>query len=248
MAWTVLNNHWNDVSDGVIQVQHPSRSLTTLVDSNSLVSSAAVVGHETQLTMQADTTVSRLLNLGAYYSTSVLDYLGRNSSINVDLHDLCRLTLWTSDDDPPSADLIIWAALTAGALSSTSMGVGVALEASGTDWKVSHATNAGAGWNFVSGTAVSADTVGAGLQLMLANAQNTARTAAYGLNSAGNPITTTNVSTAPSTNNVGNDFDTISWGAGWITGDGSGTVGAVAKLGVHCVLIKADELPGMARE
>ncbi len=209
-------------------------------DPSSILTSYTVNGLFTRLTLEDPTTLSRVPDLGARFSTSTQNVFGEEESMT--LGDIMQLMLWTEDASPPSTDLVIWAALTVGALSSTSFGILVALENASSVWRVQHAINTGSGWTYTNAAATSGTTRGAILQAVIGTDDSQGRIGAFPIDAAGIPVGTANSESSPSAMTGWTVTpNTLTWGAGWATGSG-GSAGTVAKLSPRLILLKRSNI------
>lgn len=159
---------------------------------------------------------SALPNQLAYFSAPLRDILGNTGSIT--LSDIKQIILRTALDAPISG-VVIWGCITSGAMGVASNGFGVKLEAFSGSWRVGAATNAGVSWQSSgSSTATTTTTVGAvGHAPYGVSNQQVSRVGAFPLDAADTKIGTANTGyTAATVANVGNDLDTVSFGAGWL--------------------------------
>ena len=171
----------------------------------------------------------------------------RGASSQATLGDLINIYLYT-EDVTPNTDHILWAALTVGALSASSFGLGVALEAVGGVWRVQYLSNIGAGWVITNALATSGSTVGAVAQVVMGNDDNQGRGNAYPLDGSGNPVGVVTPPTAPIIHNgwlASVHPDTFTAGAGWATGVG-GVADSEARLSARLVLVPRLAVQGLA--
>jgi hypothetical protein len=226
-----------------LRAQQPVGS-GTAADPSSILTSYEAAGLYTRLTVENETEVSRIPHLGASFSAPLVDALGAPGAAFT-LGDTLQLWLWSEDAEPP-ADVVLWAALTRGALATDSFGAAVMLEAVAGNWRVQHATNNATSWSITNASAVDASTRGGVLQVVVGVSHTNGRVSAYGVDAGGLKVTGVNANTLTGAHNTyGDPLDTISWGAGWATGSG-GSAGAVARLSPRLVLVPQAALQGLA--
>jgi hypothetical protein len=142
---------------------------------------------------------------------------------------------------------VIWGCITSGAMSSTSNGFGVKLEAFSGSWRVGGATNAGAGWVSASAVATTTTTVGAvGHAPYGVSTQQVSRVGAFPLDASDSRIGTTNTGyTGAGAVNVGNDMNTVTFGVGWLDAAPSKPVSATvsAKVDIIAATMQTFTLP-----
>ncbi|NOT72473.1 MAG: hypothetical protein HOP09_14725 [Hyphomicrobium sp.] len=198
--------------------------------------------------MENPANVSATPGTGAYHSWALKDSAGATSEL--DLDDLFAGYLAQNVDAVADfVDRYVFVAATLGALSPTSPGVAWGLRyntAGATGLECVVWTNTGAGWTLTAAAARNNKTVGALLKVIPGTDDGQARVSCEGCDAAWEPNTTTSVPIVNSGAATNGNFDTISVGAGWVTGTGG--VAGVQKVRLDYLLTKRELLLIRARK
>jgi hypothetical protein len=209
-----------------VSAHTPVPAGATAFDPSSIETSTATSGLYTQVTMEDVATVSRLPNLGDYFSCPAQDNLGTARAFAI--RDPILLRLWCQDS-ALAVDHVIWAALTVGALSDVAHGWAVGLQYTASGMRALAGYNIGAGWVWTDAGAVEATTVGVEGRIQYSSGASVERVSAMPMTAAGAVLTAnTRVSISAAVAILGG-WDTLSWGCWWATGVG-GSEAAVAKF------------------
>jgi hypothetical protein len=219
----------------------PALAAGTFSDPSSICDGAPTVDADGYLVFAAENpgNASATPHLTAHVSWQLQDLLGHDAEL--DLDDIFAAWLRTLLNVPP-VDVVLWLAVTHGALGATSPGVAWKLEqhAASGQWQCGYGTNTGSSWTVASAAARSAKTVGALCRLMAGNDDGQARIECEGLDAADEPVTTSSVPAVNTGNATNGDFDTISLGFGFLTGTGGSAGDITARL--DYALLKREQL------
>lgn len=206
----------------------------TLYDPSNVSSGETDAGNAIRFALQNPTQISGLPNTGASLSIPIEDLLGQ--AADSDILDLLAGVAVFGADDPPSADLRIGAVLANGPLQTATVGFGVCLTASGTDWLVGHLVSTAGTWSVTNAAASSASTRGGLGQALFMTSTTQRRVQASPLDATGAGVAGTNLASAIATAAVGDNLTHFGLFAGWVTGGGTGTPGNVDVQGYEMVL------------
>jgi lysophospholipase L1-like esterase len=205
-------------------------------------SAVAVSNGRATVTTQNPSVVSRLPSAMAIWEFSLVDLFGDtiNDADDFDLADLFRAFVFADTTAAPD-DVIIAVGFSAGAVNTTNVGCCAAIQAAAGRWLAHHGSNAGAGWSLTAASADSALTRGAMVQAVQGTGVSQARINAVPVDATGEPISTANTSSSPSTVTSQAGYDRLFVGIGWATG--SGGTGAAQDVGASALLLRLQEVP-----
>ncbi len=213
-------------------------------DPGSVSSAETQVGNYIQFALTNAATVSGLPNTSSSLTVVAKDIL--NGVADADIYDLLStIVVYAGNDDPPQVDMRIGAFICNGLPSVATVGFGVTLTASGTDWIVGHLICAAGAWTNVAAAAADALTRGGrGSATHMTNStQRSIRSC--GLNASGLEINTVNIAASANTVAISDNLTHFGIFAGWATGVG-GTPGNVLVSGYE-LLAKMSMFSGYGR-
>lgn len=204
-----MQNYDRSASTGTSSIDAVGFNIATAVasDPSNIVGSSSQNGMDISVTLDA-LTISNTPATAAYWEADVTD---------VDMADVLRFVMKAGTLAPPSADIWIGYALT---VADGSRGYAVRIASASGDWVVEHTSAVSLGsWSAWTSSTASASAQGFVGQVLQGNAATQARLGAYAVDSAGACILGASA-TAPSQNNIGNDFTKVRICVGWVTGSG----------------------------
>lgn len=218
----------------------------TQVDPSSILQAVTAEGMHLRIVLEDTTTVSDTPDEMASWSVPTRDAFGALRSVTT--ADGAVIRLWLGDNGLP-ADVICALSLTNGAMSPTTLGIGVTIQAGANGATVVGRTIGNTvNWTNTAAAAGSTSTYGAELQLSASTSAtgqmtNTVRP----INALGDSFTLASGSPAvASSNTVLGPFDRLNVGCGWRTGSG-GSNGSVATVSADLVVVPAARVPSAAR-
>ena len=218
----------------------------TQADPSSILQSVTAEGSHIRVVLEDATTVSDTPDEMAIWSIPTRDAFGAVHDVSPT--DGLTLRLWLGDNGLP-ADTICAVTLTDGAMSATTEGIGVTLQAGTSGATITGQTiGNGTSWTNTAATAGSTSTYGAEIHLAwITSATGQLGYRVHPVNALGATFLLANASPAAgSTNTVTGPWDTLSVGCGWRTGSG-GTNGSVVTLGADLVVVPAARVATAAR-
>lgn len=212
-------------------------------DPSGLLVNAAQDGDQIELVLQSPSVVSAAPHEGAGWSEALQDVFGTERPWRAGDPGLMRL--WLPEHGLPT-DMRCWVAVTAGPVSSSSVGVAVGLQGTTTGQQVVRGINTGTGWAIVVPAGKSPGTVG--VQMALAPVGALTAVVVTAIGPEGAPLPTANFSPSVSAGSaLGPALDTLTTSCGWATGVG-GTAGVSARLHGLAGFLSPDDWGGSGKD
>jgi hypothetical protein len=219
----------------------------TQVDPSSILQSVTSSGSHFVIALEDPATVSTLPSSGVRWSVPARDAFGDLGDVDPTA-DTVLLRLWLGDNGLPP-DAIVGAALSTGAMSATTLGIGITLQAGASGATVAgYSIGSGVSWTNTAAAAGSVNTYGAKLDLSkVTSATGQTRYNLHPIGADGEMVLLASGSPAVNgSNTVLGPWDTLTVWAGWRTGAG-GTAGAIVVVNADLVVIPAAKIPLAAR-
>lgn len=192
-------------------------------DPNALTLGVQVVEGYYRFLLSKTDVVSGVPSSGASLTFAARDLLAQAS--DGDIFDLLNsVFLFARDDDPPSADLRVWAAITNGPIQIATAGVGCFVQADSSDWRVGHLACVGGTWSATAASASLTTTRGARAQPGFMTSTTQRRIQACPIDADGLGLAGSNTASGQATVAVGNDLTHFAIGIGFVTGSGGSAV------------------------